>query len=295
MYLHIFRSRGVASHSKNDSLRPNYTTSYMLSPLTSTNFKINQSKSVQINKSYHSKSLLSKTLNKNSALVNLNRKSQFNTNTASSKYHPKQSPSPSNDNNHISWNNNNDIQNPKTFNPSKQWMDALLNSKSNEDNNNRQNRPNLSYNKYKSRPKAITGKNNSNKKDEPKKNQNGTLTYNGHTFHGIWANTSPKQEPIYDYDEDDDGLLGDEEKKYDINHHSDDEEEEDGDGNDDGNDEQKKMRKKSKGKINRKNTITIHSLFETKQSQQANNIYAYSVAPKYSVKEMDSINNTNND
>lgn len=260
----MFRARAHGSHSKNDSLlKPGYNTSYIMSPAV--NFKLKSSKSLQIGSQTRAKSLLAMTLNKNSALVNLNNRSQFNTNTASAKYHPNaHSKSPTNNS---SWGSNNHdrIQNPKTFNPSKQWMDAMLKDAT----------TNTSVHKYKSRSKAISSK---KKNQQPQQNNNGTLTVNNHTFTGIWAKTLPKQQPVFpDMDDNDDE---DQESKYDET-------------NDNDNKSSKKKKKKGTKKpptINRKNTI--HSMFEQKQSQQANNIYAYSVAPKYSVKEMDAINNS---
>ena len=260
----LHRARAHGNHSKNDSLlKPPYNTSYVMN--SSINFKVKSSKSLQIGSQTRTKSLLAMTLNKNSALVNLNNRSQFDTNAASSKYHPNaHSKSPTNNNNWNSNNYHNDrIQNPKTFNPSKQWMDAMLKETSS----------NTNPHKYKSRAKAISS-NKKNKSNKPEQN-NGTLTVNNHTFTGIWAKTLPKQPVFPDVDQDDDE---DEESKYDDNDNK-------------SNNNNKKKKKKKKGPtINRKNTI--HSLFEQKQSQQANNIYAYSVAPKYSAREMQAINNS---
>ena len=236
----------------------------------SINFKVKSSKSLQINKQYGSKGLLAMTLNKNSALVNLNNRSQFNKNTASHKYHPNvnvKSKSPPDNNNSEHDNIQIQIQPPKTFNPSKQWMDALL--KETPANNG------ISH-KYRTRTKAIK-----NRKSQPQQNTNGTLTVNNHTFTGIWAKTLPKQPSFPDFDDD---YVGNGDKKYD-----------DDDDNDQDQNAKSNSKKKKSERMDRKNTVTIHSLFEQKQSQQANNIYAYSVAPKYSVKEMESINNSNND
>ena len=85
-----------------------------------------------------------------------------------------------------------------------------------------------------------------------KQSKNGTLTVNNHTFSGIWAMTSPKKQsgskPFGD-DEDADERKEDEEVK--------------------------------------KEAVMVHSLFENKLSQHSNNLYAYSIAPKYSLIPMD--------
>ena len=190
------------------------------------------------------------------------------------------------------WSNNysgHDIQNPKTFNPSKQWMDALLKDIPSTSSNN-SNASNNS-NKYKSRSKAISRNRKTQQQQQQQSQQNGndgTLTVNNHTFTGIWAKTLPKQPTFPDFDDDDLYIGSNQEKKYDEND-DDDDQDEDQNQNENNNTNKKPPMK------DRKKTVTIHSLFERKQSQQVNNIYAYSVARKYSVKEMDSINNSNID
>ena len=170
-----------------------------------------KSKSLSINSGFQSKSLLSKTLNKNSALVNLNNRSQL----IPTKHTLSRSPS----NNHQTVNKKLNIVNPKTFNPPKQWIDVLK-----MDQNKK------TYSKH--APIKV--------RKSPSKPIANTLTVNNHTFTGIWAKTLPREDVF------DDGGGGD--SKYDE-------------------DDKKEDR------------LNIHSLFEDKQNQQANNVYAYSMTP----------------
>merc|ERR1712113_1032721 len=122
-------------------------------------FRIKTSKSLQINSGFQTKSLLAKTLNKNSALVNLNNRSQFEQINKGSLH------------SHSSHQNVNKKMEPKTFNPPKQWLDGLK-----MDQNKKL------YAKHS--PIKIR------KSPNHQKNLAKTLTVGNHTFSGIWARTS---------------------------------------------------------------------------------------------------------
>eukprot|EP00484_Ammonia_sp_Unknown_P028438 CAMPEP_0197033494 /NCGR_PEP_ID=MMETSP1384-20130603/11887_1 /TAXON_ID=29189 /ORGANISM="Ammonia sp." /LENGTH=824 /DNA_ID=CAMNT_0042463307 /DNA_START=75 /DNA_END=2549 /DNA_ORIENTATION=+ len=257
----------------------NVNASYMYS--LSSNIKMKSSGARQINnKTVQSKSLLSKTLNKNSALVNLSNHSQFESQISAAKYHPQVAideitgdldEDDDDDDNEESVSEKKrasktrkNVATPKTYQPSKQWLDVMHSA---EDKKHGKAHSNHSHSATK--PKAIKSNVKSGKKGNV--NLSGTLVVNNHTFTGIWAKTLPKQ-PAFVRDRYRGG-DGDDEK--------DEEEQEQEKEDDDDDDENEKDM-----------PMSIHGLFDRKQSEPVNNMYAYSVGPKYSAKEMDSIHHS---
>merc|ERR1719499_972292 len=130
--------------------------STLLSPQKSSQFGVKSSGSLRIKKMSESKSMLSRTLNVHSALVNLNKRhfddqqgTGYHDNSLSESMEAKPSAV------------------AKTFNPPKQWLETL----------------NLDENKRKTKRRAQ-----SNATTKP--SGHGTLTVGTHTFSGIWAKTA---------------------------------------------------------------------------------------------------------
>merc|ERR1719499_2655366 len=131
--------------------------STLLSPQKSSQFGVKSSGSLRIKKMSESKSMLSRTLNVHSALVNLNKRhfddqqgTRYHeaTHSLSESIEPKPSAV------------------AKTFNPPKQWLETLK----------------LDENKRKTKGRAQS--------NATKPSSNGTLTVGTHTFSGIWAKTT---------------------------------------------------------------------------------------------------------
>lgn len=149
------RKRRNANTSKNSG-GGHHGNQPLLSPQKSSQFGMKSSGSLRIKSKFESKSVLSRTLNVHSALVNLNKWRVDEEHSA--KYHEatqslSNSLEPSG------------AVAAKTFNPPKEWLEALK----------------LDENKRKTKGRA--------QPNTVKPSGNGTLTVGTHTFSGIWAKT----------------------------------------------------------------------------------------------------------